>query len=116
METLREGAPFLVGMIVPPVAMIAIRAGWSGAAKFGLTFGTAFVLGIATSFFAGELLAGLPAGLIAVLIDTSLVYTGSQLAYRLFWKPTLEPRGQSRPTLAKEPAPARKPVRKPVRD
>ena len=32
--------------------------------------------------------------IIAVIIDTSLIYTGSQLAYRLFWKPTLEARVQ----------------------
>ena len=31
----------------------------------------------------------MPDALIAIIIDTSLVYTGSQLAYRLFWKPIL---------------------------
>ncbi|MBF6591711.1 MAG: hypothetical protein IVW57_14465 [Ktedonobacterales bacterium] len=101
MEMLREFAPFVIGMIVPPVAMIAIRAGWSGGAKFALSFSTALVLGICTSFFAGELLAGMPAALVAVVVDTSLVFTGSQLTYRSFWKPLFEPRSRPKPALEK---------------
>jgi len=72
--------------------MLAARPEWTGRTKFAATFLPALVLGICTSALAGELLAGMPDGLIAVLIDTSLVFTGSQLAYRLFWKPVLEPR------------------------
>jgi hypothetical protein len=94
MDLLRETAPFLIGMIIPPVIMLAIRPSWSGQAKFLSAFLPALVLGFCTSALAGELTAGLPDGLIAVIIDTSLVYTGSQLAYRLFWKPTLETRIQ----------------------
>ncbi len=94
MDLLRETAPFLVGMIVPPIIMLAIRPGWSGQARFLAAFLPALVLGFCTSALAGELTAGMPDGLIAVIIDTSLVYTGSQLAYRLFWKPTLEARIQ----------------------
>ncbi len=94
MDLLRETAPFLIGMIMPPVIMLAIRPGWSGQAKFLTAFLPALVLGFCTSALAGELTAGMPDGLIAVIIDTSLVYTGSQLAYRLFWKPTLEVRIQ----------------------
>jgi hypothetical protein len=55
-----------------------------------VTFGTALVLGFCTSLLAGELVGGIPDGLMAVIIDTSLVYTGSQLAYRIFWKPVLQ--------------------------
>jgi hypothetical protein len=92
MDLLRETAPFLVGMIVPPILMLLIRAKWAGQSKFLAAFLPALVLGFCTSALAGELVAGMPDGLIAVIIDTSLVYTGSQLAYQLFWKPALEER------------------------
>ncbi len=91
-DLLRETAPFLIGLLLPPLVMLALRPGWSGRAKFLAAFVPALVLGFCTSALAGELLAGMPDGLIAVMIDTSLVFTGSQLAYRLFWKPALEPR------------------------
>lgn len=91
-DALRETAPFLVGLLLPPVVMLAMRPDWSGRARFLADLLPALVLGICTSALAGELLAGMPDGLIAVLIDTSLVFTGSQLAYRLAWKPLLETR------------------------
>ena len=94
MDLLRETAPFLVGMIVPPIIMLVIRPSWSGQSKFLAAFLPALVLGCLTSALAGELTAGMPDSLIAVIIDTSLVYTGSQLAYRLFWKHALEARIQ----------------------
>lgn len=100
MDLLREAAPFLVGMIVPPFVMLAIRPAWSGQIKFALAFLPALVLGFCTSLLAGELAGGMPDGLIAVIIDTSLVFTGSQLAYRLLWKLVLEPRLQ-RASLAR---------------
>ncbi|HEV8191307.1 MAG TPA: hypothetical protein VGP82_07455 [Ktedonobacterales bacterium] len=63
-------------------------------------------LGAFTRFLAGELIAGLldPGSAIAVLIDTSLVFSGTQVAYRFVWKPLLgghfqraaAPAGQSR--------------------
>lgn len=96
-DLLRETAPFLIGLLLPPLVMLAARPEWTGGTKFAATFFPAFALGICTSALAGELLAGIPDGLIAVLIDTSLVFIGSQLAYRLFWKPVLEPR-PSRPS------------------
>ena len=96
MDLLRETAPFLVGMIVPSIIMLDIRPGWSGQAKFLAAFLPALILGFCTSLLAGELTAGMPDSSIAVIIDTSLVYTGSQLAYRLFWKPALEARVQRR--------------------
>jgi hypothetical protein len=107
MDLLRETAPFLIGMIMPPVIMLAIRPGWSGQAKFLAAFLPALVLGFCTSALAGELTAGMPDGLIAVIIDTSLVYTGSQLAYRLFWKPMLEARIQRMHALGVERVPER---------
>lgn len=94
MEALREVAPFLVGLALPPFVMLVIRKSWPGRSKFAVVFTAALALGILTSFFAGELLGGLPDGLIAVMIDTSLVFTGSQLAYRFIWKAALEARLQ----------------------
>ena len=92
MDLLRETAPFLIGMILPPIIMLVIRPGWSGQSKFLAALLPALVLGCLTSALAGELTTGMPDGLIAVIIDTSLVYTGMQLAYWLLWKPMLEPR------------------------
>jgi hypothetical protein len=94
MDLLRETAPFLVGMILPLVIMPVVRAGWSGQSKFLAAFLPALVLGFCTSAITGELAGGWPDGLIAVIIDTSLVYTGSQLAYWLVWKPKVEERLQ----------------------
>jgi hypothetical protein len=94
MEFLHETAPFLVGLIVPPVVMFSIRPTWSGQLKFIAAFVPALVLGLCTSVFAGEVVGSLPDALIAIMIDASLVYTGSQLAYRLFWKPILAGRLQ----------------------
>jgi O-antigen/teichoic acid export membrane protein len=91
-DVLRETAPFLVGMLVPPLVMLVTRPNWSGKARFLAAFLPALVLGFCTSYLAGELLAGMPDGLIAVIIDTSLVFTGGQLTYRFIWKPLLESR------------------------
>ena len=107
MDLLRETAPFLIGMIVPPLIMLVIRPGWSGQSKFLAAFLPALVLGCLTSALAGELTTGMPDGLIAIIIDTSLIYTGSQLAYRLFWKPILEARIQHIHTPEVERVPER---------
>ncbi len=87
MENLREVAPFFVGMLIPPLVTIAAHGRWSRVFKSVASFVVALILGICTSAIAGELAAGFPDGLIAIMIDTSLAYTGSQLAYRLVWKP-----------------------------
>jgi hypothetical protein len=102
MDLLRETAPFLVGMLVPPLIVLAMRPNWSGQIKFLVSFLPALVLGFCTSVLAGELTAGMPDALIAVIIDTSLVYTGSQLAYRLFWKPILASRQEQTATTTLE--------------
>src|SRR6202140_2008432 len=92
MDVLRETAPFLVGMLVPPLVMLVTRPNWSSDLRFLAAFLPALVLGFCTSYLAGELLAGMPDGLIAVIIDTSLVFTGGQLPYSFIWKPLLESR------------------------
>jgi hypothetical protein len=51
------------------------------------SFAVAIVVGLCVSFFAGEWAGELPDAVMAIIIDTSLAYTGSQLAYRLVWKP-----------------------------
>jgi|SRR5579875_2174565 len=94
MDLLREVAPFLVGMVIPPILMLVLQAKWQGWLKFLVTFAVALVIGVCTSAWAGELAAGMPDALIAVMIDTSLVFTGSQVAYRLAWRPLLQARLQ----------------------
>ena len=107
MDLLRETAPFLIGMLVPPLVMLVTRPGWSGQARFLAAFLPALVLGFCTSYLAGELLAGMPDGLIAVIIDTSLVFTGGQLTYRFIWKPLLESRIERMAGAKLEQAPRR---------
>jgi len=99
MDLLRETAPFLIGLIVPPILILARPATWPGLYKFAAAFVTAAVLGACVSALAGELAAGMPDALIAILIDTSLVYAGSQVAYWIVWKPALEERLQRHAVL-----------------
>jgi len=84
---LREAAPFLVGMAVPPVLLLAFRLAERGRSTFTSTLVTALLLGCCASFVAGELGGDVYEGFMAVLLDTSLVFTGSQITYRLLWKP-----------------------------
>ncbi len=104
LDLLRETAPFLIGLIVPPILMLVRPASWPGLYKFAAAFVAAVVLGACVSALAGELAAGMPDALIAVLIDTSLVYAGSQVAYWIIWKPVLEERLQRRAILKAERA------------
>ncbi len=96
MDLLRETAPFLIGLIIPPILILVRPASWPGLSKFAMAFVSAIILGTCVSALAGELTAGMPDALIAVLIDTSLVYAGSQVAYWIIWKPVLEERLQRR--------------------
>jgi hypothetical protein len=89
---LHEMVPFLVGMIIPPLIMLIVRPRWSGLLRSAAAFLPALALGVCISAWAGELSGELPDSLMAIIIDTSLVYTGSQLAYQLLWKPVLEAR------------------------
>lgn len=89
---LHEMVPFLVGMIIPPLIMLIVRPRWSGLLRSAAAFLPALALGVCISAWAGELSGELSDSLMAIIIDTSLVYTGSQLAYQLLWKPVLEAR------------------------
>lgn len=103
MDFLREIGPFLIGLLVPPIVMLySARTAWTGQLKFMAAFMPALILGFCTSALAGELMAGMPDGLIAVVIDTALVYTGSQVAYWFFWKPVVESYAQRQVVLEKK--------------
>jgi len=101
MDALHEVAPFLVGMLAPPLVTLAAHGRWSGGVKSLASFAVALALGLCASAVTGELAAGLPDALIAVMIDTSLAYTGSQVAYRLAWKSVIEARGSARARRAR---------------
>jgi hypothetical protein len=102
MDLLREVAPFILGILVPPAFILARRTNWPGQLKFTATFVSALVLGFCISAWAGELTGALPDAFVSVLIDTSLVYAGSQVAYWLFWKPVLEERLERRREVSAE--------------
>ncbi len=93
MEMVREAVPFLVGMVLPPFLMLLIHPAWSKMGKFVASFVPALLIGGTISVLAGEVIGvDLPEAFVAIVIDTSLVYTGSQLAYRLAWRGLLEER------------------------
>lgn len=101
METLREIVPFLIGLILPPVMMLLSRAFHLKRLNIPLSFVLAILVGGCVSFFAGELAGDLPEALMSIVIDTSLVYTGSQAAYHLLWKPLLAHRLSPQSTQTK---------------
>src|SRR5262245_51358239 len=89
MDLVREIAPFVLGMFLPPIVALGLRSEWSAHTKFFLALLPTIALGAATSYLAGELAVGLqdPDAWLAILIDTSLIFTASQVSYYLFWKP-----------------------------
>ena len=89
MEVLREIVPFLIGLVLPVVLMLVTRIFHLKRLNTPLSFVLAILVGGCVSFFAGELAGDLPEALMSIIIDTSLVYTGSQAAYYLLWKPLL---------------------------
>ena len=101
MEMFREIVPFLIGLGLPPVMMLLSHVLPLKRVSVPLSFGIAILVGCCVSFFAGELSGELPDALMAMIIDTSLVYTGSQAAYHLLWKPLLAQRLSPLPAKAK---------------
>lgn len=101
MEMFREIIPFLIGLVLPPVMMVLSRFLPLKRINIPLSFGLAIIVGCCVSFFAGELAGDLPEALMSIVIDTSLVYTGSQAAYYLLWKPLLAHRFAPLPAKAK---------------
>ncbi|MDZ4718817.1 MAG: hypothetical protein SH847_10240 [Roseiflexaceae bacterium] len=92
MEVLREMAPFAVGLVLPPVLFVIIPRNWQGALRFWAVYASALILGVLISFFMGELLVDLPEAIVAIVLDSSLVFAASQVGYRLFWKGLIESR------------------------
>ena len=94
MEVVRELLPFILGMvIIPPVYILLFPKNWSNRTKFIAIFALSVVVGFIGSAIVGEqTVVGLEERLMALVFDTSTVYTGSQLAYWLFWKYVLENR------------------------
>lgn len=89
MEMLHEVFPFLIGLVLPPVVLLLSRLSRSMHLTLLSSFVLAFLVGACISFFAGELAGSLADSIIALIIDSSLVYTASQVSYRLWWKPFL---------------------------
>ena len=92
MEVIVEVIPFFIGLFVPLALRFVMRPGWSSQRKFGVSFVGATIVGAAISLVMGELARDVPEAMMALIMDTSLVYTGSQLAQRLVWKPLFQAR------------------------
>lgn len=93
MEELKESAPFIIGLFLPLPLLFIVRSAWSSLLKFVMVFGSAVVVGFFVSLIMGELIGnGIPEGIMALVIDSSLVYAASQIAYRFFWQPVVKPR------------------------
>lgn len=100
MEALREMVPLMFGAIVlPPILTFLMRQNWPGRIKFLIVFLAALLVGFVASTVVGEQHGELEESIVALVIDTSLAYTGSQIAYWLFWKPVLEMRSRTTANL-----------------
>jgi hypothetical protein len=95
MEAINEIIPFFVGLLVIPlVLMRTLQSNWSETFKQLTSLIIALLTGATISLFMGELARDLPEAIASIIIDTSLVYTGSQIMYGLFWKPFLAMRSR----------------------
>ncbi len=96
MEIIKESIPFLVGLMIPPFLMLIINPVWNTLGKFVATIVPAILIGGTISILAGEVIGiDPPEAMLAIIMDTSLVYTGSQVAYHLAWKGLLKERLQN---------------------
>ncbi|MEZ4670732.1 MAG: hypothetical protein R3E39_22745 [Anaerolineae bacterium] len=101
MEALREMVPLMFGAIVlPPLLTYLMRQNWSGRIKFLIVFLASLIVGFVASTVVGEQHGELEEAVVALVIDTSLAYTGSQVAYWLFWKPVMEIRSRTTTKLS----------------
>jgi hypothetical protein len=87
-DALRETVPFIVGTLLPGAVLLMARQSWNGLGRFMCVLVSSLILGVCTSALAGELRPELDS-LLFVMIDASLVLTGSQVAYWLAWKPAV---------------------------
>jgi len=79
----------LIGILLPGMVLLTSRLAGLSRNRVAVSFAVVIVVGLCVSFFAGEWAGGLTDAVMAIIIDTSLAYTGSQLAYRLVWKPAV---------------------------
>ena len=94
MEFVRELFPFFLGAIfIPPVLIMVIPKTWSERRPFIALFFLAIVVGFIASTFVGEQNPReWEERIVALVVDSSTAYAGSQIAYWLFWKLALEGR------------------------
>jgi hypothetical protein len=93
MEFIKEIFPFLLGIIfIPPIVIVALPNNWSGRTRFVATFVIAVIVGFIGSAIVGEQFGELEERVVALILDSSTAYAGSQIGYWLFWKALLEPR------------------------
>jgi hypothetical protein len=93
MEFIRELLPFILGMIViPPLYILLFPRDWSPRQKFIVIFIACVAVGYIGSLIVGEQFGEIEARIVALIIDSSTAYAGSQIAYWLFWKTVLENR------------------------
>ncbi len=86
-ELMNEIIPFGVGIIaLSPILMFIMRPSWPRPIRSVVTLFASLIVGVAMSFIMGELFGEIEQALTAIIIDTSLVYTGSQVAYWLVWR------------------------------
>jgi hypothetical protein len=86
-DLVKEVIPFGVGFILlSPILMLIMRPNWSSPTKWAASLIASVMGGASISFIMGELAGELPIAVVAILIDTALVYTGSQIAYWLVWR------------------------------
>jgi hypothetical protein len=93
MEFIRELLPFFLSMmVIPPLVLLAFPKKWSGRLTFVAVLFISVVVGLVGSTIVSEQFGSLADRIVALIIDSSTAYAGSQIAYWLFWKPVLEPR------------------------
>ncbi|MBI1278784.1 MAG: hypothetical protein GC179_11710 [Anaerolineaceae bacterium] len=102
MEFVRELLPFLLGMvIIPPIFILLVPHGWSPRLKFIAIFVLCIIVGFVGSLIVGEQFGEVEERVVALVIDSSTAYAGSQIAYWMLWKPVLENRLQRYKPLQK---------------
>ena len=89
MEAIRELIPFILGAMITPVILRLIRASnRSSVAQLAITLVLSAGVGYVGSLVVGEQqpVIDLPERVVALVIDTSLAFTGAQIVDQVIWK------------------------------
>ena len=89
METIRELIPFVLGaLVVPLITRLSPINKTKSLVQLAIVLLVSAVVGFLGSALVGEQIASnmLPERVVALVIDTSLAYTGAQIADVIFWK------------------------------